>query len=151
MKNLILLSLVMIFAISCNTDNNCEVPKQIIGTGEIVSNALVSQPLITWEMKDNEHVIRTDSENIFNLKVSFDNGNNYDSIDFDKYTILGKYANEKCKVTFERHVTKDDTQEKYFYNIKIHQCGTCKTNWESMNWVLVQKIPDDYNVSFTVE
>lgn len=150
MKNLIL-SFVMAFAMSCNKDKNCELPTQIIGTGEIVSNALVSQPLITWDMKNQEHIIKADSQNVFNLKVSFDNGNTYDTIDFNQYTLLGKYARESCKVTFERNVTKDDSQKKYFYKIKVHQCGTCKTNWESMNWVLVPKIPNDYNVSFTVE
>lgn len=141
----------MAFAISCNENKHCELPTQIIGTGEIVSNALVSQPLITWVMKEQEHIIKADSQNIFNLKVSFDNGNTYDNIDFNKYTLLGKYARENCKATFERNVTKNDSQKKYFYKIKVYQCGTCKTNWESMNWALVPKIPNDYNVSFTVE
>lgn len=150
MKNL-LLSFVMTFSISCNRDKDCELPIQTTGTGEIVSKALVSQPLITWDMKNQEHIIKADSQNVFNLKVSFDNGNTYDTIDFDRYTLLGKYAREGCRVTFDRNVTKDTSQKKYFYKIKVHQCGTCKTNWESMNWVLVPKITDDYNVTFTNE
>lgn len=150
MKNLII-SFVITFVMSCNREKQCEVPIQFIGSGEIVSNALISQPLITWAIKNQEHIITTDSQNVFNLKVSFDNGSNYETIDFNQYTLLGKYASEKCKVTFERNVTKDNSQKKYFYKIKVHQCGTCKTNWESMNWVLVPKIPNDYNVSFTVE
>lgn len=150
MKYLIL-SLVIALTISCKKDRNCELPKQIIGTGEIVSNALVSQPLITWDMKNQEHIIKADSQNVFNLKVSFDNGNTYDTIDFNQYTLLGKYTRENCKATFERDVRKNDAQKEYFYKIKVHQCGTCETNWESMNWVLVPKIPEDYSVSFIVD
>ncbi len=148
---ILIISFMLVFFISCNKERNCELPTQIIGTGEIIPNALVSQPLITWDMKNQEHIIKSGSQNVFNLKVSFDNGKTYDTIDFNQYTLLGKYARGSCKVTFERDVTKEDTQKKYFYKIKIHQCGTCKTNRESMNWVLVPKIPDDYNVSFTIE
>lgn len=150
MKNLIL-SLLLSFTFSCNKDKSCELPTQIIGTGEIVSNALISQALISWEMKSNEYIIKAASQNVFNLKVSFDNGNTYDTIDFNQYTLLGKYARENCKVTFDRNITKNDAQKKYLYNIKVHQCGTCEINWESMNWVLVPKIPDDYTVSFNLE
>jgi hypothetical protein len=148
MKNLILF-FIMPLSMSCN--KNCELPTQIIGTGEIVSNGLIYQPAITWDMKNQEHIIKADSQNIFNLTVSFDNGNTYETIDFNQYTLLGKYARENCEVMFERNVTKDDIQKNYSYKIKVHQCGTCKTNWESMNWVLVPIIPNDYNVSFTVE
>ncbi|HOG18813.1 MAG TPA: hypothetical protein PKW37_00015 [Salinivirgaceae bacterium] len=152
MKNLILLFAIFSL-VACNKETNCrdKLPKQIIGTGEIVSNALVSRPLTTWAMSNYEHVIRTDSQNVFSLKVSFDNGNTYDSIDFNQYTLLGKYASEACRATFERNVTKDDSQKKYLYKITVHQCGLCDVLCESMNWVLVPKIPDDYDVSFSVE
>ena len=75
MKNIIVwLTIVAIGA--CSNGKDCEMPTQILGTGEIVSTAWVFQSLITWEMRDNEHVIRTDSQNVFNLTVSFDNGIN---------------------------------------------------------------------------
>jgi len=150
MKNLIL-SFAMAFSMSCNKDKNCDLPTQIIGTGEIVSSGLVYQPLITWDMKNYEHIIRTDSQNVFNLKVSFDNGDNYDTVDFSQYTLLGKYARGNCKAIFERNATKNEMQKKIFYKVKVYQCGSCEINWESMNWVLVPKIPADYNVSFTIE
>lgn len=141
----------MTLILSCTKNKNCYLSQQIIGNGEIVSNALVSQPLITWDMKNQEHIIQADTQNVFELKVSFDNGNTFDDIDFKQYTLLGKYARENCKATFERNVSKDDSQKKIFYNLKIKQCGKCETNWESMNWVLVPKIPENYNVIFNIE
>ncbi len=136
---------------SCNKDKNCELPKQIIGTGEIVSNAIVYQSSISWEMKDNDQIIQSDSQNVYALQVSFDNGLTYGNIDFSQYTLLGKFAREGCNVTFERNVSKDAAQKKCFYNITVLQCGKCETNWESMNWVLVPKIPEDYTVEFVVD
>ncbi|MFQ3580146.1 MAG: hypothetical protein SNJ71_08425 [Bacteroidales bacterium] len=164
MKNLIV-SFVVLITISCNKGNNCElpncmerikceVPEQIIGTGEIIPNGLVlykTSTLITWEMMRKDYVIRADSQNVVNLHVSFDNGTTFIPIDFNKYSVLGKYASGQCKVTFERNVTKDDSQKKYIYKIKVHECGKCKTNWEDMNWVLVPKIAEDYSVNFLID
>jgi len=148
MRNIAILCII-VFATSCN--RKCELPVQTIGTGEIISTALVQQPLITWEMRDNEHIIKTKSENIFDLKVSFDDGVTFDTIDFNKYTLLGKYAHESSRVSFVREVTKNETLKKYTYHITVYQCGTYKNHWESMNWVSIPKIEDDFDVEFQVK
>ena len=44
------------------------------------------------EISKFEYFIRIDSQNIINLKVSFDNGLTFDNLDFNQYTLLGKYA-----------------------------------------------------------
>ena len=149
MKMIYLILIISTISSSCRKDK-CELPDQIIGTGEIDKNALKSQPVITWEMKDKEHVIQVDSLNKYNLEVSLDNGSTYDSIDFSVYTLLVKYARGNCEVTFVRNVTKNNSQKKVYYNIEVLQCGTCEINWESMNWVLIPKIPNDYEVVFNV-
>lgn len=145
----LILIIATISSSSCRK-NECDLPKQIIGTGEIVENALISQPIITWEMRDKEHIIQVDSLNIYNLEVSFDDGSTYNPIDFSKYTLLGKYARGNCRVTFERNVSRNDSQKKVYYDIEVHQCGNCEINCESMNWVLIPKIPNDYEVIFEV-
>lgn len=150
MKKIYLILIIATLSSSSCRKDECELPDQIIGTGEIIENALVSQPVITWEMRDKVHVIQDDSLNKYNLKVSFDNGSTYDPIDFSMYTLLGKYARGKCNVTFERNVIRNDSQKKLYYDIKVHQCGTCEINWESMNWVLIPKMPNDYEVVFNV-
>ena len=135
--------------------NSCakekQLPEQIIGTGEIIDNALVYQKLITYEMSSKEHIIKSSSENIFDLQVSFDSGATYDTINFNKYTLLGKYANGQCKAVFERDVNKVVSKKLYKYKILVHQTGNCEIHIESMNWVLIRKMEDDYTIDFQVE
>lgn len=142
--------LISIFILN-SCDKEQQLPKQIIGTGEIIDNALIYQKLITYEMASKEHIIKTSAENIFDLEVSFDAGATYDIIDFNKYTLLGKYANGTCKAVFERDVSKNVSEKKYQYKIIVHQTGDCKINIESMNWVLIPKIEDDYTIDFQIE
>jgi len=63
-----------------------KMPEQIIGTGEIINNACVKH--VTVDSK-TDYIITSDSENIFDLVVSFDNGTTFQPIDFAKYTVLG--------------------------------------------------------------
>lgn len=140
---------ILLITISC--EKNCELPTQIIGTGEIISNASVSHPLTTLEMTNNGHVIRTQEENVFDLKVKFEGDSIFDAIDFTQYTLLGKYASGGCRVVFERNVTRNDSQKNVLYDITVHQCGDCQIYHGEMNWVLIPKIPDDYTVTFVVE
>jgi hypothetical protein len=148
MKNALIFIILSLF-FSCEREQ--QLPEQIIGTGEIIDNALIYQKLITHEMGSKEHVIKSKADNIFDLQVSFDNGSNYDSIDFSKYTLLGKYANGGCHVVFERDVSKQEAEKKYTYKIKVLQTGNCEINVESMNWVLIPKIEDEYSVNFILE
>lgn len=149
--------LISIFGLICilSCKKQCDVPTQIIGSGEILNNANVTfhpdtaSKTITWELR-REHIIQSDTQNIYNLVVSFNN-ENIENIDFKKYTVLGKYTTGQCKVTFERNVTKNDLIKQIEYKIKVHQCGNCKENLEDMNWVLVPKIPDSYKIIFIVE
>ena len=144
---LIIISILLLY--SC--DKEQQLPKQIIGAGEIIDNALIYQKLITYEMSSKEHIIKTSSENIFDLEVSFDGGATYDTIDFNKYTLLGKYASGQCKAVFERDVSKIVSEKTYWYKIKVLQTGNCEINIESMNWVLIPKMEDDYTIDFQVE
>ena len=104
-------------------DKDCKnMPKQGVETGEIINNAMlkISLPdddvttinLINYHFKEG-HIVTSDSLNIFDLKVSFDNGANYHPIDFSKYAVLGKMEGGGCQVVFDRDVTKDVKNKKY--------------------------------------
>jgi len=102
-------------------------------------------------MRTQGYVIQSDSANFENAYVYNGNDAPRDSIDFSNYTLLGKYASGTCQVSYERNVTRDDVQKKVYYYIKVHECGACMSYSESINWVLVSKIPADYDVIFHVE
>jgi hypothetical protein len=75
----------------------------------------------------------------------------FPEIDFDRYTLLGKYASGKCKAKFFRQVLQDDAAKTVTFNILVKDRGLCKSAAISWNWVLVPKIPEDYTITFNVE
>jgi len=147
--------LILLFSVSCNSDysKKCKkMPKQTIGTGEIIPNAYIGNTTLDLSSKPKEgQIINSDSLNFFNLVVSFDNGATFNPIDFSRYTLLGKYAAAGCIVVFDRNVTKHTEISKYVYRIKVIHCGDCKNQHADMNWVLIPKIEDNYSVEFIVE
>ncbi|HON20432.1 MAG TPA: hypothetical protein PLW70_03765 [Bacteroidales bacterium] len=152
MKTKTFLIVLLLTGIFWNCGRQCILPKEVIGTGEIVSNALVPHPeKIPLNLRNGNFCIREDSLNIYNLQVSFDGGNYYEAIDFSKYTVLGKYTNGGgCSVVYERNVSKNISNKKILYSITVHQCGYCDMYSECMNWVLVPKIPEDYTIEYKV-
>ena len=156
LQNIFFTIVILLFVISC-TDmyKGCNnMPEQTVGTGEIVNDALIWFNLTTnLDIFDSEkgQVITSDSENIFDLVVSFDNGETYQPIDFSKYSVLGKNAVESCRVVFDRNVTKHAAQQKYIYKITVIHCGDCQKLATNMNWVLIPKIEDDFSVEFVME
>ena len=43
-----------------------------------------------------------------------------------------------------------NAEKKYIYKINVISCGTCEKYSETMNWVLIPKIEDDFTVEFVV-
>ena len=149
------LLILIFFPVSCFTDHvkRCKkMPKQIIGTGEIIHNAYIGYATLDLSSNPNEgQIINSDSLNVFNLVVSFDNRATYIPIDFTKYTLLGREAGAGCVVVFDRNVTKHPEIFKYIYKIRVIHCGDCKRLHSDMNWVLIPKIEDNFSVEFLVE
>ncbi len=154
MKTKISLLIILLTGIFWSCEKLCVLPEQIVGTGEIISNAKVStvnKHLNEIPQKEAGKCIQSDSQNIDNLQVSFDGGMYYQTIDFSKYSVLEKGVNTGgCSVVFERNVSKNIKHKKILYTITVHQCGDCKKLNISWNWVLVPKIPEDYTVEFKV-
>jgi len=155
MKKTIFVILLGLLLFSC--EKKCKLPDRTIGTGEIVSDALVRETnwweLLGFNSYSREgYIINSEEENIFDLKVSYDDGQTFEPIDFTIYTVLGKKASGGgCGIIFVRDVSKNDILKKYVYTITVFQCGDCFKSGESMNWVLVPKIPEDYTVEFVVK
>ena len=71
-------------------------------------------------------------------------------VDFVKYTLLGQYATGGCEVKFIREVIDNPDSKEYIYSIKVRDCGSCQSLRFDMNWVLVPKLPEYYNVRFEI-
>jgi hypothetical protein len=72
-------------------------------------------------------------------------------INFNDFTLLGQYASGDCEVKFIREVVRDTNNKKFIYSIKIRDCGSCKKLGYSMNWILVPKLPADWDVEFIIK
>ena len=151
MKNKILIILSTFVLFSC--DKPCNLPDQTMGGGEIIQNVLIVSKASAQTLSlntQNQYVIRSEEENNDSLRVSFDNGITIQPIDFTQYSLLANYADGQCRAIFERNVIRDVMNKKIHYSIYINDCGTCKKNVGHRNLVLVPKIPDGYEIVFSV-
>lgn len=73
------------------------------------------------------------------------------SFDFEKYTLLGQYADGQCETKFIREVFKEESLQRYHYKVTVKNCGACKSSAYSYNWVLVPKLENGWTVSFEVD
>lgn len=73
-------------------------------------------------------------------------------IDFSNKTLLGyKTITGGCKEPkYIRTVMCNNKTQTCTYNISIKQKGLCKIGWMSMNWIVVDKINNQFEISFEV-
>jgi hypothetical protein len=73
-------------------------------------------------------------------------------IDFDKYSLIGKYTEGGgCDVNYERQIIDDKKHNKIVYTINIEYFGNCAMLIFNMNWALIPKLKKNYTVEFKVE
>ena len=73
---------------------------------------------------------------------------NLPKIDFSTYSLLGQRASGQCDVKFIREVTRVDSERKYHYKVVAKNCGACKKETYSDNWVTVPRVPNGWTVTF---
>lgn len=79
---------------------------------------------------------------------------NLESIDFTKHSLLGiTLVTDYCRRPpgLAHQLTKDTAAKKYLFDISYHTpAGVCRRMGHWDVWVVVPKIPDDYEVGFRV-
>lgn len=137
-----------IFLILSLTIYSCE--KENIEPGIIVQN-IDFGTCIPINLPEQEYIITSDS--LYQLLLVNSVCQNYSlpTIDFTQYTLLGKFASGKCKVTFKQAVVKDELSLQYIYTVHVFDKGICKKEGLSMNWVLVPKLPIGWSVIFKIK
>lgn len=74
------------------------------------------------------------------------------SIDFSKYTLIGKYVTGGgCSFELEREVYDDAETKTITYHIVAESKGECALFGFSWNWMLIPSISDDYLVQFKID
>ena len=99
---------------------------------------------------DESYVINSDAEyqELSLLAHSNQTVCQFENINFNNYTLLGKSIWASCKYKIKRNVIEDEDNNKYIYTIELKECGNCSDLTKIDNWVLVPKIPIGYSVEF---
>lgn len=73
-------------------------------------------------------------------------------IDFSKRTLLGIYTQGTgCSVDFNKTISTDILKKRLVYSVDAVEQGSCKKTFFSMNWAVVPKIPQGFEVDFKVK
>lgn len=98
--------------------------------------------------RDFQTAIRNDASRNYCLA-------NLEKIDFDKNSLLGININSGyCRkpAGLEHEVIKDENNNKYIFKIRFidPQGSVCRALSSYDLWIIVPKIPDDFNVEFEI-
>jgi len=102
----------------------------------------------------DEFVITTQDEYdeliaLYEEKIPCEKGYYAPDIDFEQYSLLGRYASGGgCTIDFEKTIYQDDTNKQIIYELFVNEKGLCEMAAVSMNWILVPTIPEGYEVVF---
>ena len=147
---IILFTILFISAIfSCNKSPKCWGKKESTeGLIESDFNPCLNCNILV--NPDESYVINSDAEyqELSLLAHSNQTVCQFENINFNNYTLLGKSVWASCKYKIKRNVTEDKDNNKYIYTIELKECGNCSDLTKIDNWVLVPKIPIGYSVEF---
>lgn len=143
--------------ISCTNDPACKNENNI--NGDIIAELKLGK---CYNLMQKDTIVINDSTSFKNLESLID-ADYYqlfkntcdtlpDSLDFSIYTLIGYYASGfGCNVNFHKDFQMDESAKKCYYTIQIEECGECSTEEFSMNWIIVPKVEDDYEIIYTSE
>lgn len=74
------------------------------------------------------------------------------AINFNLYSLIGKKCSiGGCDAEFGKKIERYSTQKKIVYTLSPSYIGYCSMLIMDMNWALIPKIDDDFQVEFIVE
>lgn len=150
MKNLFQFSLFALMFFAFVACNKCEIPETTL-SGNIIKNVIVRENTTALSSFDTV-LVNDEATNIIydSVDVSFDGGVNFVPVDFSIYSLMAMKTRTNCSATFDRSVVIDEDNQTANYSIRINECPTCVNTIVTENWVLVEKIPDTYSVTFDI-
>ncbi|MBN1156055.1 hypothetical protein JXA85_00420 [Candidatus Woesearchaeota archaeon] len=154
MRTFLLLSIILAVLVSaCNPYTSMgQIPYENVDEG-------FNRCIRPWEMQENyqgEFVIdsQEEYEALLEYKATSSKCDDFElpPIDFSQKTLLGKYTSGTgCEIGFSGLVYKDDNENKVYYVIDVAEEGNCQALGISMNWALIPKVHEGYEVVFEVK
>jgi hypothetical protein len=116
---------------------------QNVGGSGARENPPIAQQLVINSQNDYQELLRYRRPSCAHATLP--------TVDFNNYTLLGKYAEGTCATTgFSRTVVRDDIAKTYSYTVEPQNSSlACMgPGLQDMNWITIPKIPDGFSVKF---
>lgn len=124
---------------SCKKD--CVLPEENTNAGSIVENSYVQGHGFQKNM-----VFRYNKNDFF--RVSFDKGETFKPIDFNKFLVMNFPTNVDCNAIVSREVTISPSSKKVTFTVTEFTCDDCDHQYQLENWVLVPTFPENYDIVY---
>ena len=153
----------------CNTTTSDNNDKQTVNDVEVTEDVDLSNNKELTENKEltigcmdfkhfSEEVIINSQEayvNFLNFRAPHPDCADYSlpPIDFTNSTLLGyKTTSSGCnEPEYKRMVECDSESKTCIFQVSVKPNGRCEKGWASMNWMVVNKITDEFNISFEMK
>lgn len=116
----------------------------------LVSGVIRNYPYATPDQYDSIII----NDYVYNFSpFKWTKGCDNPSIDFEKYILLG----QSCMVggcsapKFETKLYKDENNKALIFITKIDTFGSCEAGYAILDWILVDKLYNDYTIIYRIE
>lgn len=152
-KTFLFALLVVAFTLFSGCKKACKSLGENVTSGEIKTDVAVypESGYMTSSMTQSQYLITGSSNYANRFKISFDNGETKQSVNYGQYSILCYPVTTSCFAQFDRNVKIDDANGIVKYTIKVKECGKCTSERTTENYVLIRAVPDTYQVVYDVD
>lgn|GEM_PF-1655399 len=131
------------FTIQFSCQKGCQYPADSVA-GDIIPDSYV-----LGGNTDGNKSVHFTATSQYDLQVSFDKGQNYEPVNFNKYTVLNFPVTVSCNTHFDREVKIDNAAQKVTYTLTSESCPDCEDQYTIDNWILTKKFPASYQVVYS--
>jgi len=155
MKKILVYLLTIILLVSTGCGCKKDSPILLCPEGYVEVNNIQIVDLGCCVYDSIEYIINDDStyQVVFQPFIDYDSTYILFNIDFIKYTLLGKYMAGTCSEDFYlKKICKNENIKECQYLVRRKPLKKrekiCEKLFHTMNWVIVPKVPDDFNIIF---
>lgn len=154
MPKLYIKVMMMFLLYSCNLSHEhtditryCEFPNDFPGACFFHNNDVYSEGVVVKNQEEYQAFGETIQLPILDCDEA-----ELPPIDFDQFTLLAIYtAGGGCNANYKRTIIEDQSTRKIYYEIKVVYEGYCDMYISSMNYVLIPRLKNDYDVVFEMK
>ena len=154
LKNIIVIGLVAIFALSLGSCTKCDEAEADDTFTGIINKSPSGEDIYIYGYNgfmNGGNMITGNHEFASVFEVSFDGGVTRQAIDYNLYTVVGNPMTVNCEVSFDRSVLLNSIGNTVDYHVTATSCNACDEKRTISNWVLINAVPAGFSLNTTQE